>query len=176
MGEVSRNVLEYCPETPTWLLEPVVRKKGVLIAIDSSENALRAVDHAAFMLSGTDCPVTLFHSKRQLKGFVPDEILKEAPELEAVWKNTAGEQVVPYVEKAKEKLLTAGLNEEQITVKIVDGSRSAAVDIQKAAQRYDCGTVVLGRRGLTGVRELIMGSVTRKVLESFSGMAVWIVR
>ena len=25
MGEVSRRILEYCPQAPTWMLEPVVR-------------------------------------------------------------------------------------------------------------------------------------------------------
>jgi nucleotide-binding universal stress UspA family protein len=175
IGEVSRRVMEYCPESPTWMLEPVVKKKGVLIGLDSSKGALRAVDHAGFMLSGTDCPITLFHTKGKLKSFVPAEILKEAPELEALWKEVEGDQASPFIEKAKEMLLTAGIEDSRISVKILDGSGSAANDLKKAAKRYDCGTIVLGRRGLTGVKELIMGSVSRKILENFSGMAVWIV-
>jgi len=175
IGEVSRRVMEYCPQSPTWMLEPVVRKKGVLLCVDNSNNALRAVDHAGFMLSGTDCPVVLFHTKRKLKRFVPEEILKESPELEALWKDMDGKEFAPFLEKAKAMLNDAGISEAQITVKIVDGGRSTASDIKRAAQRYDCGTIVLGRRGLTGIKELVMGSVTRKILEDFSGMAVWIV-
>jgi len=72
-------------------------------------------------------------------------------------------------------LVGAGIQEFRISVKILDGTGSAANDIKKAVKRYDCGTIVLGRRGLTGVKELMMGSVTRKILEDFSGMAVWIV-
>jgi nucleotide-binding universal stress UspA family protein len=176
MGEVSRRVLEYCPETPTWMLEPVVRKRGVLIAVDSSENALRAADHAGFMLSGTDCPVTLFHVRRQLQSYVPKEILQESPDLEDLWKDTEELQISPYIQKAKEKLLKNGLAEDQIAVKLWRSRGNVSADIRKAAKDYDCGTVVLGRRGLTGVKEIITGSVTRKILESFSGMAVWIVR
>ena len=175
MGEVSRRVLEYCPTSPTWMLEPVVKKKGVLVCVDSSDNALRAVDHTGFMLSGTDCPVVLFHSKRKLGGFVPNEIIKEVPELEDLWKNVDEAHVAPFMEKAQKILLKAGLNKDQIARKIVGGGRNAAGDIKKAAQRYDCGTIVLGRRGLTGIKELIMGSVTRKILEDLSGMAVWII-
>ena len=70
MGEVSRRVMEYCPKSPIWMLEPVVRKKGVLVCVDSSDNALKAVDHAGFMLSGTDCTSKLLYlalgSKRKL--------------------------------------------------------------------------------------------------------------
>ena len=175
MGEVSRRLMEYCPQSPTWMLEPVVRKKGVLLCVDSSKNALRAVDHAGFMLSGTDCPVVLFHTMRKLKRFVPEEILKESPELEDLWKDVHGEQFAPFLDKAKAMLKEAGITDEQVTVKIVDGSKSPAADIKRAAQRYDCGTIVLGRRGLSGIKELVMGSVTRKILEDFSGMAVWIV-
>jgi len=176
MGEVSRRLMEFCPANPTWMLEPVVRKKGVLVCVDNSENALRAADHAGFMLSGTDCPVILFHSKRKLGRFVPDEIIKEMPELEKLWKDVDQEQVAPFMDKAKEILLKAGLDETQISLKIVDGSRSAANDIKKAADRYGCGTIVVGRRGLTGIKELMMGSVCRKILEDLSGRAVWIVR
>ena len=176
MGEVSRRVMEYCPACPTWLLEPVVKKKGVLVCVDNSDNALRAVEHAGFMLSGTDCPVILFHSTRKLGRFVPQEIIKEMPELESLWKDVDQEHVAPFMEKAYEMLLKAGIHEDRISRKIVDGSRSAANDIKKAASRYDCGTIVVGRRGLTGIKELMMGSVCRKILEDFSGMAVWIVR
>ena len=176
MGEVAGNLLEHCPQSPIWLLEPVVKKKNVLVCVDDSENALRAVDHAGFMLSGTDASVILFHTKRHLRRFIPKEVIEDAPELEELWKNAAGEQIAPVMQKANDILLQAGLKEDQISTKIVDGSRSAADDILKAAKRYECGTIVMGRRGLTGVKELIMGSVTRKVLEDLDEKAVWIVR
>lgn len=174
-GEVANKMLEYCRVCPVWIVEGAVRSKKVLIAMDSSENALRAVDHAGFMLSGTDCQVTLFHSKRHLRSFVPQEIIEAAPELEELWKNKAGEQIAPQMKKAKEMLLEAGLREDQITTKIVDGSRSAAADILKEARGADCGTVVLGRRGRSGVKEFLMGSITSKVLQDCAGMAVWVV-
>ena len=86
MGEVASKLLEYCRVCPVWIVEGAVTSNRVLIAIDNSENALRAVDHAGFMLSGTDCPVTLFHTTQHLRGFVPLEVLEEAPELEEFWK------------------------------------------------------------------------------------------
>ena len=82
MGEVSGKLLEYCRVCPVWIIEGAITSNRVLIAIDSSENALRAVDHAGFMLSGTKCQVTLLHTMRHLRRFVPLEVLEEAPELE----------------------------------------------------------------------------------------------
>jgi nucleotide-binding universal stress UspA family protein len=176
MGEISANLLENCPQNPIWLLEPTVKKKTVLICVDNSENALRAVDHAGFMLSGTDLPVILFHTKRHLRRFIPKEVVDEAPELEELWKHTAGEQIAPYMKRARKMLIDAGLEEGQISTKIVNGSRSAAADILRAAKRNECGTIVMGRRGLSGMKEFIMGSVTRKVMEDLNRKAVWIVR
>ncbi len=175
MGEVSGKLLEHCRVCPVWIVEGAVTSKKVLIAIDNSENALRAVDHAGFMLSGTDCEVTLFHTMRHLRRFVPQEILEEAPELEQLWKSKAGQEIEPYMKKAKQMLLDSGLSETQIFKKVVDGSRSAANDILEEARSKGYGTIVLGRRGLSGVKEFFMGSVTSKVLQSSAGLAVWIV-
>ena len=174
-GGVATKMLEYCRACPVWVVEGTVSSKKVLIAMDSSENALRAVDHAGFMLSGTDCQVTLFHSKRHLRRFVPQEIIEGAPELEELWKNKAGEQIAPYMKKAKEILLEAGIPEVQVKTRVVDGTRDAASDILKEAKSNEYGTVVLGRQGHSGVKEFFMGSVTRKVLQDCAGLAVWLV-
>ena len=176
MGETARKVLEFAKASPVWLVKGTVKSKEVLIAMDSSENALRAADHAGFMLAGTDCQITLFHSKRDLIRFVPKELLENAAELEELWENAAGKEIAPNMKKAKEMLIHAGVDETRISTKVVDGSRSAAVDILKEARRGDYGTIAMGRRGLSGVKEYWLGSITRKVLDNFDNMAVWIVK
>ena len=175
MGEVSSKLLEYCRVCPVWIVEGKVRSNQVLVAVDSSDNALRAVDHAGFMLAGTDNPVTLFHTMRHLRRFVPQEVLEEAPELEELWKTKAGQEIEPFLKKAREMLLKAGLHESQINTKVVDGSRSAASDILDEARSNGYGTIVMGRRGLSGVKEFFMGSVSSKILQNCTGMATWIV-
>jgi len=175
MGEISSKLTEYCRVCPVWIVEGKVKSTKVLIAVDSSDNSLRAVDHAAFMLSGTDSQVTLFHTMRHLRRFVPQEVLQAAPELEQLWKSKAGQEIEPFMKKSKEMLLKAGLNESQIDTKIVEGSRSAANDILEEARSNGYGTIVLGRRGRSGVKEFFMGSVSAKVLQNISAMALWIV-
>jgi nucleotide-binding universal stress UspA family protein len=175
-GEVANRMLEYCSVCPVWIVEGSVKSKRVLIAMDSSENALRAVDHAGFMLSGTDCQVNLFHSKRHLRRFVPQEVIEAAPELEELWTNKAGEQIAPYMKKAKEMLIEAGIPEAQLKIEVVDGTRDAASDILREARSGDYGTIVLGRKGRSGVKEFFMGSTASKVLQNHTGKAVWIVQ
>jgi nucleotide-binding universal stress UspA family protein len=175
LGEISSKILDYCLTCPVWVVEGAVQSKKVLIAMDSSENSHRAVDHAGFMLGGSDSQVTLFHSKRHLRGFLPREVIEAAPDLEGLWRNKAGELIAPYMKKGKEVLIQAGLREEQISTKVVDGSRSVAADILEEARSNSFGTIVLGRKGHSGVKEYFMGSTTSKVLQDSGGMAVWVV-
>jgi len=176
MGKVSTRLVEYRRNNPVWILDGCIDSKNVLVCVDNSENALRAVDHVGFMLSGTDCRITVFHTMRHLSRFVPMQVLEETKDLEKLWNNKAGKEIAPYIKKAGEILLKAGLSEEQITTKIIEGSRSAADDILKEARDKGYGTIVMGRRGLSAVKEFFMGSVTTSVLNRSTSLAIWIVQ
>jgi nucleotide-binding universal stress UspA family protein len=136
---------------------------------------MRAVDHAGFMLSGTDVKMTLFHSKRDLRRFIPGAVVEDFPEFQKHWLRKAGKEIAPYMQKARDMLLEAGLRDEMINTKVIDGSRSAAVDILKEAKNIDAGTIFLGLRGHSNVKEYSMGGVARKVLNQAEDMAVCIV-
>jgi nucleotide-binding universal stress UspA family protein len=134
------------------------------------------VDHAGFILSGSDCPVTLFHALRDLRGFVPRALYADEPEIAALWKSKAGEAIAPAAAKAEAILIQNGLSKSRISHRVVKGTRSVDQDILKSAHKGEFGTIVMGRRGLTGMQEFFMGSVSRKVLRQAAGMAVWIVQ
>lgn len=174
-GEVANKVLEMHRSSPVWMIKGNVERKNVLVAVDSSENAMRAVDHASFMLSGMECPITLFHSKRHLRRFVPQEIIDAEPDLETLWQYAAGREIASYMDKAKDMLLSAGISEDLVSIKVVDGSRSPASDILEAAMSGGCGTVIMGRKGASEESGVGMGDVARKVLAAASDMAVWVV-
>lgn len=175
LGETANKVLEYSRVCPVWMVKGSIKKNHALLAIDNSKNALRAVDHAGLMLSGTDLKVTIFHSKRNLSRFIPGAIVEEFPEFQKHWLRKAGKEIAPFMDKAKDMLLAAGLREDQITTKVIDGSRSAAADIIKEAQGSNAGSIFLGLRGYSNVKDYTMGSVTRKVLNQAEDMAVCIV-
>lgn len=174
-GEIANKVLEYVKVCPVWMVKGKVKSKNVLLAIDNSENAMRAVDHAGFILAGTDVNATVFHTKRDLRRFIPKEVLQEFPGVQKFWQKKAGDVVAPYLKEARARLIQAGLAENRVSVKLVDGSRSAARDILTEAEENAIGTIILGRKGYSGVRDYSMGSITKKVLDRASDMAVCIV-
>jgi nucleotide-binding universal stress UspA family protein len=175
LGEIANKVLEYSRVCPVWMVKGSVKKKHALLAIDNSKNALRAVDHAGFMLAGTDATITIFHSKRDLNRFIPDALVDEFPEFQKFWQRRAGKEIAPFMQKAQEMLQAAGIGKEHITTKVVDGSRSAAADILEEAQSTEAGTIFLGLHGYSSIKEYTMGSVTRKVLNHVADTAVCIV-
>jgi nucleotide-binding universal stress UspA family protein len=175
IGEICDRLVECCERPPLWIMGGKVDSNKVLVCVDASENALRAVQHAGLMLGGTDCEVTLFHTITNLRRFIPIALLEEADGLKNLWKEKSEEQISTYMEKARDILLNAGFKEDKIVVKTMEGSRSPANDIINEALRNGYGTVVLGRRGISMANEFFMGSVTKKVILHLNELAVWIV-
>jgi nucleotide-binding universal stress UspA family protein len=140
----------------------------VLIAFDDSENAMRAVEYAARLLV-KDCRITLFSVVPDTASFCD----MHSPELTPYFKSQQDSFCV--LEEKKRELLSAaqlkarevltanGFAEDQVRLKSEAKKRGIARDIVAEAQAgYDL--IVLGRRGLAGIREFFMGSVSQKVL------------
>lgn len=175
MGATATKVVDASTLCPVWIVTGKVTEQGVLIAVDRSEEAMRAVDHAGFILSSVNHPVTLFYSQRNLTSFVPRQVADSAPGLEQLWQDRVGKAIAPVMEKARSMLINAGVAESRITVRAAEGTRSAAADIIKTARQLQCGTIILGRRGSSGQSLFRMGSVSRNVMDGCENTAVWIV-
>jgi nucleotide-binding universal stress UspA family protein len=174
-GEIANKVLEYSKTCPIWMIKGSVKNGDVLLAVDHSENALRAVNHCGFMLSGAGANVMVFHANRDLRSFIPKEVVEEFPEFNKFFSRKAGAVVAPYLKKSKEMLLKAGLTERRVKIKVIDGSRNTARDILDKAHCDGIGTVVLGKRGSSNVKDFSMGSIARKVLDGAMDMAICMV-
>jgi len=140
----------------------------VMIAFDDSENALRAVEYAAKVLA-KDCRVTLF-SVVQDTASICD---LQSPELTPYFKSQQDsfclleqkkhELLSVAQTKAKAMLVANGFPEDHIRMKTEAKKRGIARDISTEAHMgYDL--LVVGRRGLSGIKEFFMGSVSQKVL------------
>jgi nucleotide-binding universal stress UspA family protein len=77
-------------------------------------------------------------------------------------------------EKAREILVTAGFNEKNVKTKTQTTGKGVAGDILKeAAEGYD--TIVMGRRGLSGIKEFLLGSVSQKVIHGSKNISLVLV-
>jgi hypothetical protein len=110
------------------------RPKMIVLPVDGSENSLKSLDYINQMFGPK-------YNLRDLKRFLPKELTDEFPELQEFWQRKAGKVMLPFIQRAKDMLLEAGLREDQITTKLVDGSRSAATDILKEMKTSKAGSL-----------------------------------
>jgi len=153
----------------------------LLIALDKSEGAWRAVEYVAKTFAQTPgVEITLLHI---LAGLPPalwddghilsDQERESRQRLKANWQADQEKQWRGLVAKAEEVLKAAGLT--VVTSKFKPKYFDVAEDIVREAVEGGIGTIVMGRRGLGAAKSLLLGSVTHKVVQNSQGRAVIIV-
>ena len=70
--------------------------------------------------------------------------------------------MAPVFDRARKVLVEAGVREELISIKAVSRASSRAWAIVSEAKSAGCGTIILGRRGMSRVREFVLGRVSNK--------------
>ncbi len=152
---------------------------NILVALDESKNALRAVDfvcrhftpdhRVTFMsvvpdtaaLCNMNSPTLIPYFMSQKEAFCDLE-------------NKKNEIVRSAMEQARERLIRSGFAEENLSLKMEAQKKGVARDILAEAQKgYD--VIVVGRRGMSEVREFFMGSVSQKILHGAGGIPVVLV-
>ena len=175
IGSVSANVVDHSTDIPVWLVDEKGSSKDILVAVDGSENSLKAVDHLAFMTSkNTDVKISFFHVTPKLKDFCPvdfEEIQTEA--LEEIIRKGDKECIDQFFSHAKKRLNEAGVKENQINFKVSEGLFRVGKAVLDEYRQGNFGTLVVGSRGMN--KKFFTGSVSRYLINEFSEGALWVV-
>lgn len=113
-----------------------------------------------------------FKNKDQIKFTV----LYIAPRGQKDSKSADSEACDLALEKAMNSLISSGFLQEQIFCKIKERMLSAAKDIIKEGNKGHYDALVLGRRGIGRLEELISDSVSIRVLEEKRKSPIWVCR
>lgn len=79
------------------------------------------------------------------------------------------------MEEARKTLVKAGFAAKNIAIRIRKKKVGIARDILKEVERGNYDTIVMGRRGLSGVKLFAFGSVSNKVVHLAKAIAVILV-
>jgi len=158
-GSIANKLLGRLTHVPLCVVGGSPHVGKILVGIDASAGAMRAVDYVGTMVS-TYLKVTLYHAVR-----APDEEIS----------HKAAEAMKPVFEKATNRLEDAGFGHNQITAKTAMGVLSRAGALVHYALKGGYGTIVVGRRGLSEVEEFSMGRVSNKIIHMARELAVWVV-
>jgi nucleotide-binding universal stress UspA family protein len=175
LGSVSTKIVQGVKNIPVWVVGGDITSQKMLLAVDSSKNSRKAVDYVGKFAADTKAEISLFHVVRSVSlGFVDDLILRDE-NTERQLLEEMDRDIPRMFRSYKDILEKAGVVSDRISSKSILHSSSRAGDILKEAKEGRYGTIVMGRRGLSKVREFLMGRVTSKVLSRAEGFAVWIV-
>jgi nucleotide-binding universal stress UspA family protein len=173
-GSVAAKLIDRISDVPLCVVGREIPVTGkILLALDASENAMRAVQFIGRHLAGRGIDIELFHVIRGNLEDLPVELR------DAMIPDERREQIeremVKVFDHARRKLVEAGVSDSQIRTQIVAGRRSRANNIIREAEEGNFGTIVMGRRGASRISDFFMGRVTNKVLQMARFHAVWLV-
>ena len=179
MGSTAHKLVSSLDRVAVWVVGGSPEPGGILVAMDSSEGARRALQYVGRIFGRAHPDLLLLHVARGLDlrqpGFEDispedDWLRKTKDELKK-----AEDAMGAVFEDSIDHLRRQGADASRIKTRILPGVYSRAAAIFGEAMEEGCGTIVVGRRGLSRVEEFVMGRVSSKVLQLAREMAVWVV-
>jgi nucleotide-binding universal stress UspA family protein len=151
--------------------------KRILIGVDGSKGAKHAAAYVGRIAAGNaDLAVDVIRVKDPFPAGVPipDDAsgFKRAFERWTEGQESAGRSLLL---QARTILVEAGVAEGRIADRAIDPVRSVARALIVAARESGCGTLVVGRRGVSMWNELAFGGTTEEILRYPIGITVWVV-
>ncbi len=183
MGKLAYQLVQMAEDRPLWIIDPRISSHDVLIALVGAPVSRRVVDHTVrYFAHLKESRFTFFHVLPPLPPQFWDDarILTEKERQER--KKTIEQWMEGYVEEleeianeGKEKLINAGVSEENITLKCQAQERGIARDILAELEGNNYGVLVLGRVGFKGISQFGLGSKASKLLHSAHALALCLV-
>ncbi|MFZ0450050.1 MAG: universal stress protein [Desulfatiglandaceae bacterium] len=155
--------------------------KKILVALDYSENASRAVEFLADTFN-PDHEIILFSvipNTAAVCDLEADTLVPHFSSQQKAFCQLEDEKRVALgvaLKKAKEALVRAGFDENKVEVKASTQKRGVARDIVAEAENSNVDILVMGRRGISSLKEFFMGSVSQKVLQLSKDLSILLVQ
>jgi nucleotide-binding universal stress UspA family protein len=153
-------------------------QKKILVAIDDSPHSRQAVDYAVRMKALIpELGFTLLHIQPPISQFLLDEAKRSSQawaELNrAVARNSEAArcQLTQY----KELMVRAGVLDAEIDLLTLPRHMGVAKDILDQAQSGLFDAILTGRRGISSVQQMFLGSVSAHLIENSPVIPVWLV-
>ncbi|MEW5734726.1 MAG: universal stress protein [Thermodesulfobacteriota bacterium] len=180
LGSVANKLLTRSMEVPLWLIGGNPKPGRVILAVDRSDNAMKATEYAGKMLAGTPNRIMALSVLRGVQTFIrgPEGMVMPSLDEEGIAKavnelKTA--ELTPVFDQVKGILEKEGMDLKQVSTRIITDSLSRAESIVSEARSGGFETMVVGRRGLSRVQEFFMGRVGHKVVQMAHSEAVWVI-
>ena len=151
-------------------------KKQILIAVDGSTYSSQSLDYIALLFG--DRPeidlhlMTCISSSEGAFPVAADSRNSLLPELPGVQKKKMAARHL--LEKATDKLIHLQISPERIKSSVIISGQDIGATIQHQAEHLLMDSILIGRRGLNTISEMLLGSVSATLLQKCHSMPLWI--
>jgi nucleotide-binding universal stress UspA family protein len=139
---------------------------NILVPVDGSENALRALNLAVYIAKNTDAKITAMH------------VIENPPTVYVGSQKLLNDLLAKFRAESSNILDNCKRIAEKSKVKIetiVSEGDDIASNIVRYAQKGGFDTVIIGRQGTGRFKEMLLGSISNKVLHH-ANCSVMVVR
>ncbi|NWF98363.1 MAG: universal stress protein [Nitrospirae bacterium] len=154
----------------------------ILLPIDGSDNSLRAVRFAGYLGSALKDDLLNVNILRVITGgFISQhlsyidlmaDVVGETDTFKKIKEEHIDKNIKPALEEAEKILKNLGVKAE---IEKVVAEGDAAKKIIEIAEKKQCQTIIMAKRGISEIEGFFLGSVTNKVIHSVKNQSVYII-
>ena len=172
IGSATYRVANASERFPVWVVNPRISSRNVLICVIGASTSRPVVDHVSQYFNHLqESQFTLLH-------IIPPFPVEDGTVLESLQKKPFEEQTAFFISKmeeysaqakeimkyGKERLIEAGIPEENIVQKLQYIKQGIARDILQELEIGNHGILVVGRKGAKSIGQFGLGSKAYKLL------------
>ncbi len=171
LGSVTNKVAHSASRQTVYIVgKKILRDKNcpiqkILIPVDGSSYSIKGAEHATCLTAYLKSYMSRITLLRVINLAIYEKRLRQGIDPE--------EEAVRILEEAKELFLQAGISEDFLTTKVRVGNPPE--EIIAEAEQGDYNLIVMGRRGRSAIKDLILGGVSTTVLHRIQNPTLAIV-
>jgi len=153
-----------------------LRRKKLLLPLDGSEQSLQGIRYAGSMVHPARTKLVLLHVVNTIPDAFWDLDVHQAhrEQISREWVTQQTACACGFMDEARRALLESGFPPEAVHVRIQERKNSIASDIaDESLEGYSA--VVMGRSGMSKIKDLVLGSTANKVIEKLTFLSTWVV-
>ena len=171
MGGVAAKLVEKADSIPLIIAGTREIQHDLCIAVDGSPGSKRAIQYTADVMAKTKCRILLCAIMRTTVTDSVPEGKDPFVDMSLQAKRTLDEALA----EAKEILTQAGIPEDQIETRLIQGAQSRAGALLDKARAAKCDTIVMGRKGVSDVDNFDLGRIPRKIIFASRKFTIWLI-
>lgn len=185
IGSVTYKLINMAYHLPLWMIDPRISSHDVLVTIVGADISSRVVEHTIRYFSHLkENRFTLLHIIPSVApdlhtssdwNFIDDLGGAEQQENMAQRMEVYLDKVKSIANEGKERLISAGIPDENVVVKFQPQKEGMARDILVELEEGHYGILVIGRKGVRNISQFGLGSKANKLVHAAHALMVCLV-